>query len=690
MDRIWILLYDNVNIYNIYLIFVNLLGFYHYNFKKSFIPIFLEVKGMHFSFVSLYDTGAAGLRSLSSVLKSHGHRISMIFYGEMTRTHKEFHQFSKIEYEESSVRWCHEKDREELIQILEKLCPDIIGISLRSGFVQTAIDLTNELKKRFSIPIIWGGIHPTLCPEESIQYADMVCRGEGEYPMLDLSDTIERGQDICAIPNLWVKKDGEIFRNDIRSLNHLDELPFSDYQEEDKYYVYAHPYDIRIYSIMTSRGCPFSCTFCCNSILREIYRGKGKYIRRRSIENVIAELLYAKDHYPIAEITFQDDVFVDNPEWLYPFLEEYKKHIRLPFACFLHSQFVTEPLIQSLKEAGLYTADLGIQSGSERVRKEIYHRKQTNEEIIRSAILLNREIGMAYDIIIDNPFETLEDLRETIDLLLHFPHPFRVSLLTLTLFPKYPITHSAMEKGLIQKPNADVSAKEWLMVYKEERPKEIQSLYLLIAATQHASVQKDFIRKALEDRKLLNNPKTLFHLLDRMIKEEDYIHDYRKREKSLEYLEEIKKVLVIPSGEMKTVSRVLETILNKYPDCLCSLITGEFPPKYCTILPPEKISILPDIGTHNIEVIQYQKNRHSYKLFDIHAGFFRQLRQKKFDLVVLIHENERGLGYIHIELLALMSGSEHILIFKPDQSIVRLSFLPFMKSLIERKIRLER
>jgi len=641
---------------------------------------------MHIVLISLYDTGAAGLRSLSSLLQLHGHRVSLIFYGEMGRTHKEFHQFSKIEYSQNVPMWCNEREREELVQVLRNLQPDLIGISLRSAFVQTAIELTEKIKEKLSTPIIWGGIHPTICPEESIQHTDMICLGEGEFPILDLANSLAEGEDITAIPNLWVNKRGEVFKNDFRPLNDLDSLPFPDLTEENKYYIFSQPFNVKMYSIMTSRGCPFNCTFCCNSILREIYTGKGRYVRRRSIDNVISELLMAKESYNIAEVIIQDDIFVDDPKWLYPFLEEYKKKISLPFACFLHSRFISEPLVKSLKDAGLYTADLGIQTGSEKIRRDVYHRRQSNEEIVRSANILNREIAMAYDIIIDNPFETKEDLTETINLLLHFPHPFRVHLLTLTFFPKYPITVRAVEKGLIQRHNADISAKEWLMVYKEERPREIQSLYLLMAATQHASVPMDFILKTMKDKRLLNHPKKLFDLLDAMIEEKDYIQDYRKREKLLEHLDGIKRVLVIPSGKISSIATILQSIREKFPGCLCVLLTGNFPQKYCTILSPEKITAFTKKEREPVELIVYLKNDHRFKLFGIEYALIRQLREKKFDLAILIHENEEGLGYIHVELLALLSGAKHTLVFKPNHSVIRLHPFSFIKGVIKRKI----
>jgi anaerobic magnesium-protoporphyrin IX monomethyl ester cyclase len=642
---------------------------------------------MHLAIISLYETGAAGPKALSSFLKSRGHRASIIFYGQMGRTHKEFHQFSKVECSENAVRWCGERDKEDLIGLLHNLKPDLIGISVRSAFLQPAIELTQTLQKESSSPVLWGGIHPTICPEESIQYADILCRGEGEYATLDLMTAMAEKRDITAIPNLWIKEGGKIFRNDLRLLNDLDALPFADHGEEDKYYVYSRPVDIKSYTLMTSIGCPFSCSFCCNSILREAYKGKGRYVRRRSVDHVIAELLFAKREYAITDVIFQDDIFVDDPRWLGPFLEEYEKKINLPFACYLHSKFVTEPLIASLKKAGLYTAAMGIQSGSERVRRDIYKRKQTNDEIVRSASLLNPQLTMAYDIIIDNPFETHEDLAETLHLLLQFPYPFRVHLLTLTFFPKYPITLAAVGEGLIPKANAGLSIDEWLMVYREDRPKKTQSLYLLIAATQYEAVGKDFIRAALRNERLLKDPRKLFSLLDQTIGREKEVQSYRSGEKTLEYLEGIQTILLIPSGDISVTGETLEILLEKYPNALCSVLSGTFSEKYSAILPQEKVASIVREKRRPVETIYHDGRHGKAGLLGIDYGLISELRKRRFDLVALIHGNRDGWGYIHLELLAMLSGAKHRLIFKPDRQIVPLRPIPLMITGIARKLR---
>ena len=102
------------------------------------------------------------------------------------------------------------------------------------------------------MPIVWGGIYPPICPEESIQHTDMICLGEREFPILDLANSLAEGKDITAIPNLWVNKRGEVIKNDLRRLNDLDSLLFPDFTEENKYYIFSHPFNVKMYSIMTS------------------------------------------------------------------------------------------------------------------------------------------------------------------------------------------------------------------------------------------------------------------------------------------------------------------------------------------------------------------------------------------------------------------------------------------------------
>ena len=100
---------------------------------------------------------------------------------------------------------------DNLIDILRNTNTDLIGISLRaSAYLKVAISITEYIKRFLKIPIVWGGLHPTLVPEKCIEFADIVCRGEGEYPLLELVDNISKQKEIDNIPNLWIRRGKEI------------------------------------------------------------------------------------------------------------------------------------------------------------------------------------------------------------------------------------------------------------------------------------------------------------------------------------------------------------------------------------------------------------------------------------------------------------------------------------------------
>ena len=131
-----------------------------------------------------------------------------------------------------------EKEYELLIDLNRKLQPDIIGISLRSSFFRVATAITKRIKRQLGIPVIGGGTHANVSPDECIQVSDMICIGEGEYPMLELAQRISEGNRIDDIQNLWIKTGNGPIRNPVRMLvRELDSLPFPDYGVQGKYLV---------------------------------------------------------------------------------------------------------------------------------------------------------------------------------------------------------------------------------------------------------------------------------------------------------------------------------------------------------------------------------------------------------------------------------------------------------------------
>jgi len=258
---------------------------------------------MKITLISLYpDITSLGIRVISAYLKQHGHKTQLIFlpdpYGDDI-------VYEKQRYENHIL--------EEVISLCRQ--SDLIGITLMTNFFNGAIQLTNKLKKELSTPIIWGGVHPTIKPDECLKYADIVCIGEGEDATLELVNKMSRGEDYLHTINLWFNTGNKVIKNPLSPLpRDLDIYPFPDYSMDD-HHIMINDQIVPIshtvtelflkggtvskylgktgYQTMTSRGCPHSCAYCINHTIKEMYGGKGK-LRWRSVNNVIEELMWVK------------------------------------------------------------------------------------------------------------------------------------------------------------------------------------------------------------------------------------------------------------------------------------------------------------------------------------------------------------------------------------------------------------
>ena len=487
---------------------------------------------MRILLISLYDLNyALGLKSLYAVLKAEGHEVKFVHFGTL-----EFVQLKPTTFLDFElplvVSETPQEDIDELKRLVTDWEPGLIGFSLMSAHYPISVRLTEELRGVTDVPIAWGGIHPTIEPERCLRHADIVCRGEGEEAILDLVRAIEQGRSTAEIPNLWSKGDGQVRRNPPRPLiQDLDQVPFRAVSDEDNIYIPASAPkvldkldpDRRVmytnYYIMCSRGCPFSCTYCCNHFLREdLYRDSRPYVRTRSVAHVIEELTYAKESLHAPFISFYDDVFIADKKWVAEFCKEYKAKIGIPFYCYFHTQYVEEEIVDQLVEAGLQIASLGIQSGSERVRREVFGRRQSNEEILEVARMCNTKLKMNYDILLDNPFESDDDTRETLKLFLQFPLPFNIVAHSLVYFPNYALTKRAVAEGLIgEQEVADNLTKNYFVAQKVKRGPLRRALYSLIFATQRPEVDRHVIRKWGTDPDMLAEPERLHATLYEMI-----------------------------------------------------------------------------------------------------------------------------------------------------------------------------
>jgi hypothetical protein len=323
--------------------------------------------------------------------------------------------------------------------------------------------------------VIWGGIHPQTCPEDSLEHCDVVARGEGEYVLAELTDRIGLGRDYRDIRGTWAKSGGEIVKNPPRMLiPDLDVLPPADLSSGGKYYLGTNAWrDVASwdqkavgYDIMMVRGCPFECTFCIHNFTRTAMQGLGTYVRRRSVDHVMAELAAAKAQRPhLRTIAFSDDIFAPTKPWLEEFCARYKAEIGLPFIMFSFPRMVDEARVKLMRPAGLFATTMGIQSGSARIRRDYYERETSNDEILRAAWLLHRNgVVLNLDFIGDNPYENDADREETVDLLCKLPKPFYFNYFSLTYFPGVDLTNWALRDALISRDDVeDVAQKGYLL-----------------------------------------------------------------------------------------------------------------------------------------------------------------------------------------------------------------------------------
>ncbi|MBU1996372.1 MAG: B12-binding domain-containing radical SAM protein [Candidatus Omnitrophica bacterium] len=379
-----------------------------------------------------------GVASIAAVLQKAGHDVEIFID----------HQFYNDE--NINIKWLHKifDQKVSLISKVKSFKPDIIGFSVVSDFYQWACQIAELVKEELDVPIIFGGIHPTSAPDRVLKnnFVDMVCLGEGEYPLLDIAESMKNGELDYSIKNIWFKKDGKIIKNEMRPLiKDLDQLPMP---LKDLYYSKGSHFSTSYY-IMASRGCVYSCSYCCHSYLKTLYKGGGPYFRQRSVDNVVKELLIAKEKYKIKHIRFFDDSLGVNIKWLEEFSNKYSNKVNIPFMCYMHPSHTSKRSVELLKNAGCCEIEIGVQSLNESIRKTILNRHVSTADIRDSIQLIQTHgIKVVADNIVGLPNQTEKDLIE----MANFYNENRVNRIYffwLRFYPGTPITESAKQKGLL-------------------------------------------------------------------------------------------------------------------------------------------------------------------------------------------------------------------------------------------------
>jgi radical SAM superfamily enzyme YgiQ (UPF0313 family) len=455
--------------------------------------------------ITLYGFQNTGVRLLSAALRRQGFSAPILFMKG---------------WRNNDVRPPTETEIGLLERHVSELRPSLIGFGFGTPYLGIVTELTRRLRTVTDAHIVWGGVHPTIVPEDCIEHADSVCVGEGEGPLVDLARAIRDGDPPDEIANLWIRRADRVVKNPPRPLiADLDELPFTELADAemavidgDRFTTGNPSEDNHLYRIFASRGCPFGCAFCYNSQYRQIYRGLGRYHRTRSVASVIAELEAAVARLPrLRRVRFDDDSFVFPPSWIDEFCASYPERVGLPFDILLNPQAADETTLRKLKAAGLVHAQVGIQGGSESEVEDHYSRKASNERNLAVARMLsNIGIEVTYDIILDNPLASRADKEAMLDLLLQLPRPFSIFLYSLNHFPKSEITDRLLAGGVITpaevEGRATKSFSQFRLSLDYPRPAEETFYASLISMSSKGFVPRGLIRRLSRVETLRRHP----------------------------------------------------------------------------------------------------------------------------------------------------------------------------------------
>lgn len=384
-----------------------------------------------------------GIQWLSAVLKKQGYSVGLAF--DPVLFDDDF-----ITIKPLSALF---SQRKALLARIEAQAPKIVAFSVVTDRFAWVLDLAGAIKSRIDTKIIIGGIHVTGAPETVLSHPefDVGVRGEGEAVIGPLVKSLLEGRLDTKLPGLVYRQDSFVHVNPPAPLIlDLDSLPFPDKE------LYANtsldPKDM--YTTLAGRGCPFACTFCNNSLVKCLYSGE-KHLRFRSVENVIEELVEAKNKYNPAVINFLDEVFGAKPSWLLEFAKTYPEKVGIPFIGCTHPALESQNRVSLLVKAGCRKMDMGVQTLSDDLRKNVLERPETTDQVT-DAIKRYKKAGITLfaENIIGLPGETDIHHREMVRFY-NENRPAGIKVFWLRYYPGTAIVDIAYKMGVLDAQDLD-------------------------------------------------------------------------------------------------------------------------------------------------------------------------------------------------------------------------------------------
>ena len=368
-------------------------------------PPFYRLMGLR------YPSFPIGLGYLSSYLKENGHEAFVYNIEHDTETKPL--GFSKIteNYDEylAALEDNHHVIWSQVNERLRRVKPDVVGITVMTPKLASALKVAEIVKKQDDIPIIFGGPHPTIAPGPILEspLVDYVVRGEGEETTAELIGHFEGDGKLSEVKGLSFISRKNICHNPARGfIKEIDELPFPGRESL---------LDVESYSpealgwMVTSRGCPYNCTYCAAHTLW------GRGVRFRSPENIVSEIKHVKEKYKTREFYFRDDSFTVNRKRVSDLCKLMREEdVSIYWSCDTRADLLDLDVLAQMKSAGCTGVSLGVESGSDRILDFI--KKGVTKDQLSSAATLIRKAGIQWSafFMIGFPTETGSEIEETI------------------------------------------------------------------------------------------------------------------------------------------------------------------------------------------------------------------------------------------------------------------------------------
>lgn len=318
--------------------------------------------------------------------------------------------------------------------------PDLIAFSIVENNYGCSRELFKIAKKVTNSPIIAGGIFPTVAPNFFIEddNVDLVCIGEGEYALSELARKLDNKEDFSNISNCIVKRKGRVVRNDLANYYNWEPLTYQEWEIFDKRHLFKAFMGKmwRTGFFEMSRGCPFDCSYCVNFIYQKLFKCLGKYHREKPLEYVIKEIEYMRNTYSLELIFFNDENFMMMAKDRFEeFCTKFKKMINLPFFIQTRAEnLLDERKVIMLKESNCVAIGIGVESGNQKIRREILKKNTPDDIYIRAFANCNKyNLRTTAYVMVGLPFETAEDILLTAE----FCKRIKATSVGLAIFAPY-------------------------------------------------------------------------------------------------------------------------------------------------------------------------------------------------------------------------------------------------------------